>query len=85
MLSARRSKLLGPCLRCEEQFLQIRPCHPLQPPPLLDGKENGGLNSALGHDLRPFGDRDIEELAEPRLGILNRPFPAHASPQLQSS
>ena len=82
MLSARRSEVIGPCLRSEEQLLQVWPSHPLQPPPLLDGKEDGGFHPPLGHDLRLFGEGGIEKLAEPRLGILNRPSLAHGSPQL---
>ncbi len=78
MLSPRWRKVLGPCLRGEEDLLQVRPAHPLQPAPLLDGKEHCGFHTALGHDLRPFDEGGIEELAEPRLGILNRPLLAHA-------
>ena len=59
MLSARWRKLLGSRLGGEEQLLQVRPGHPLQPPPLLDGKEHSGLDSALGHDLRPLGDGSV--------------------------
>ena len=74
----RRRKVLGPCLGGEEELLQVRPSHPLQPSPLLDGKEHCGFHPALGHDLRSFGEGGIEELAESGLGILNRPFLAHA-------
>ena len=82
MLSARRCKVFHPRLRGEEQLLQVRPAHPLQPPPLLDGEEHCRFHPALSHDLRPFGEGSIEELAEPRLGVLNRPFPARDSPHL---
>ena len=49
-----------------------------QPPPLLDGKEHPGFHTALSHNLRPFGEGSTEKLAEPRLGILQRPLLAHA-------
>ena len=80
MLSARRRKVVGPCLRGEEQLLQVRLGHLLQPPPLLDRKEHSSFDPAPGHDLWPFGERGIQQLAKPRLGILNRPSPpAHHS------
>ena len=81
MLSARRCKLLGPGLRGEEQFLQVRLGHPLQSPPFLNGKEHSSFYPSLGHYLCPFGDGGVEKLAEPRLGVLNRPFLAHTSPR----
>lgn len=84
MLSARRRKFIGPCLRGEQQLFQVRPGHPLQPPPLLDGKEHNSFDATLGHDLRPFGESGIQQLAEPCLGILNRPSSAHESPHLTS-
>ena len=82
MLSARRRKVIGPCLRREEQLLQVRPGHPLQPPPLLDWKEHSSFDSTPGHDLWPFCESCIQQLAESRLGILNRPSPTHDSPHL---
>ena len=42
-LSARRREVLAPRLRGEEQFLEVLPGHPLQPSPLLDGKEHRGF------------------------------------------
>ncbi len=78
MLCPRWRKVLGLCLRGEEASLQVQPSHPLQPSPLLDGKEHRGFYPAFGHDLRPFGEGGSEELSEPRLGILNRPFVVHA-------
>ena len=81
MLSAWWRKLLGAGLRREEQLLQVRPGHALQPAPLLDGEEHGGLNTALGNDLRPLNEGGVKQFAEPRLGILYRPFLAHGSPQ----
>ena len=81
MSPARRREVVGPRLRREQQLLQVRPGHPLQPPPLLDGKQNSGFDAAPGHNLRPFGERGIQQLAEPRFGILDRPSPAHSSPQ----
>ena len=65
----------------EEQLLQVRPGHALQSAPLLDGEEYGGLNISLGNDLRPFSKGCVEELTEPRLGILYWPCLAHGSPQ----
>ena len=65
MLSAGRGKVLGPRLRGQEQLLEVRPGHPFQLPPLLDGNEHGGLHSPLGHNLRPFGDSGIKQFAEP--------------------
>ena len=41
MLSVWWRKLLGAALRREEQLLQVRPGHALQPAPLLDGEEYG--------------------------------------------
>ena len=82
MLSAWRRKIFRPRLRGEEQIFQVRPSHALQPAPLLDGEEHGGLNTALGYNLRPFGKGGVEELTEPRLGILNWPSLAYGSPQL---
>ena len=82
MLSARRRKVIGPCLRREEQLLQVRPGHPLQPPPLFEWKEHSSFDSAPGHDLWPFCQSGIQQLAESRLGILNRPSPTHDSPHL---
>ena len=79
--STRRREVLSPSLRGEEEYLQVWLCHPFQPSPLLDGQEHCGFHSALGHDLRPFGKSGFEELAEPRFGILNRPFLAHGNPQ----
>ena len=79
MLSARRCKVFGPRFRGEEQILQVRPGHPLQSPPLLDGKEHGGFHSPFGNDLRPFREGGIEQLAEPRLGVLDRSSLAHGS------
>ena len=84
MLSARRRKFIGPCLSGEQQLFQVWPGHPLQPPPLLDGKEHNSFDATLGHDLRPFGERGIQQLAKPCLGILNRPSSAHESPHLTS-
>ena len=84
MLSPWRSKVIGPCLRSEEQLLQARSGHPFQPSPLLDGKEHCGFHPALGHDLRPFGEGRIEKLAELRLCVLNRPSLAHGRPQVLS-
>ena len=74
MLWPRRRKLLGPCLRGEKELLHVRSGHSFQPSPLVDGKENCGFHPALGDDLWPFGEGGIEELAESRLSILNRPF-----------
>ena len=82
MLSARRRKVVGPRIEGKEQGFQVRLGHLFQPPPLLDGKEHSGFHSTFGHDLRPFGEGGIKELAEPRLGVLDRPFPAHGSPRL---
>ena len=59
MLPAWRRKLLGAGLRREEQILQVRPSHALQPAPLLDGDEHGSLNTALGNDLRSFGEGGV--------------------------
>ena len=81
MLSVWWRKLLGAALPGEEQLLQVRPGHALQPAPLLDGEEYGGLNISLGNDLRPFSKGCVEELTEPRLGILYWPCLAHGSPQ----
>ena len=39
----------GAALRSEEQLLQVRPGHALQPAPLLDGEKHGGLNISLGN------------------------------------
>ena len=72
--AARRRKVLSPSLRGQEQLFQIRSGHPLQPPPLLDGNKNGSFRSTPGYDLRPFGEGGIEKLAEPRLGVLDRPL-----------
>ena len=41
------------------------------------GKEHGSLDTSLGDDLRPLGKSSIQELTEPHLGVLNRPFLAH--------
>ena len=82
MLSARRCKVISPCLKGKEQLLQVRLGHPLQPAPLLDWKEHSSFDTAPGHDLWPFRESGIQQLAEPRLGILDRPSPAHGSPQL---
>ena len=45
------------------------------------GRSTGGLNISLGNDLRPFSKGCVEELTEPRLGILYWPCLAHGSPQ----
>ena len=72
--ASRRRKVLSPSLRGQEQLLQIRSGHPLQPPPLLYGNKNGSFRSTPGHDLRPFGEGCIEILAEPSTW---RPGPAN--------
>ena len=74
-----RHEGLGPRLGCEEQLLQVRSGHPFQPAPLLYGTRHGGFHPALGDDLRPFGEGGIEELAEPSLGVLDRPLLAHSA------
>ena len=53
-LSPKWREVLGSCLSSEEEFLQIRPHHPLHPSPLLDGKECHSFHPVLGHDLRSF-------------------------------
>ena len=45
--SARRRKVIGPCLRGEEQLLQVRPGQPLQLPPLLDWKKHSSFDPRL--------------------------------------
>ena len=60
MPSAWRHQVIGPRLRSQEQLLEIRSGHPFQLPPLLDRNEHGGFNSALGHNLWPFGEGGIE-------------------------
>ena len=76
----RRREVPDPCVGGQEQLLQVRPGHPLQPSPLLDGKEHGCLYPPLGHDLGSLGNGTFEKLAEPRFRILHWPSLAHDPP-----
>ena len=70
---------VGARLRGQQQFLEIRPSPLLQSPPLVNRHQHGRLHAPLGHDLWPFGETRLEELAEARLGILYLPCLAHAA------
>ena len=57
----------------EQQLFQRRAGGSLQAAPIVHGHQNGGLGAALGDDLRTLAQARLQELAEARLGVLDRP------------
>jgi hypothetical protein len=70
---------LSPRLIGKKQFLQRWPSSRLQAPPLVYGDEYSSLGTPLGHHLGPLRQARFKELAESRLGVLNRPC-LHTAP-----
>jgi hypothetical protein len=65
-------QVLEPRAFAQQELLQRRTSGALQPTPLLDRHEHGGLDAALGHDLRPLL-AGLEELTEAGLRFLHLP------------
>jgi hypothetical protein len=68
----------------QEELLQGWTCRLPQAAPLLDRYQDGRLSAALCHDLRSFSKTGIQEFAESRLGVLNRPT-LHIDDSLESA
>jgi hypothetical protein len=79
-VAAWRKEKIGPRLVAEQQLLERRPSRYLQPTPLIYGDENRSLGASLGDHLRSLRQASFKELAESRLGILNRPC-LHGAPR----
>lgn len=77
----RRERIIARMRRKQKAF-QPGPGQLLQSAPLRDRHQNGGLLTAPGYDLRPVRQARVNELAEPRLGVLNLPCPGHGFPAL---
>src|SRR5258708_3391104 len=73
--------------RGQQEFLQGRARSPLQALPVLQGHKHRRDGTALRYDLRPLIQTRLDELAEPRLGVLDRPtfHRGNASALLQTS
>jgi len=57
----------------EQQLFQRRAGGALQAAPIVHRHQNGGLGAALGDDLRALAQTRLQQLAEARLGVLDRP------------
>jgi hypothetical protein len=62
---------LGSWRVCEEKLLERRPRRVLEPPPLLDRNQNGGLYALLGDDLRTFVEACLQHSLGADLSRLN--------------
>src|SRR5687767_11013607 len=72
-LAARGYRDLGSWRLCEEQLLERRRRRALEPAPLLDWNQDGGLYALLSYDLRTFVEARLKQLAEVCLRVLDRP------------
>jgi hypothetical protein len=68
----RQKNIVGP-IGIKQDLLDRRPGCSLQALPLVDGDEDGGFDSASGHNLRTFLESGIEELAEASFCVVNLP------------
>jgi len=84
MLLPRRGKVVSARRRGEEQLFQVGPVQTFQLSPLFNWQEHSSFDAAPCHDLWSLFERRLQQLAEPRLCFLNRPFPVNSSPLLQS-
>ena len=65
-----RHERFGACRLLQKQLFQRRTCSRLQPSPLVDRNQNGGLCAASGHHLRPLADAGVEQFTETGFGVL---------------
>lgn len=68
-----RYRDLGSWRLCQEQLLERRPRRALEPAPLRDWNQDGGLNALLSDDLRTFIEARLQQLAEMSRCVLDRP------------
>src|SRR5215210_6573664 len=71
-LALRRYRDLGSWRLCEEQLFESR-LRALEPAPLLERDQDGGLYALLSDDLRTFVEARLQQFAEVCLRVLDRP------------
>ena len=68
-----RDRQLKPRLACKKKILERRSSSLLQPPPLVDRHQDGGLNTPLRDYLRTLRNAFFQQLAKSGLCFLHRP------------